>query len=76
MAFDYSRLKARIRQVYGTQGAFAKDLNIGRVSLSLRLNNKAEFSQEEINKSCDLLNLGRKDIPAYFFTEEVQKHEL
>lgn len=76
MSFDYTELKRKIRSVFGTQDEFAKALRIGRVSLSLRLNNKAEFSQEEINKSCDLLGLKRSEIPKYFFSEKVQKNEL
>lgn len=75
MKFDYDDLRVRIRQVYKTQEDFAKELGIGRVSLSLRLNNRAEFSQEEINKSCDLLGIKRKDIPKYFFRQKVQKNE-
>lgn len=75
MSFDYSQLKRKIRNVFGTQDEFAKALGIGRVSLNLRLNNKAEFSQAEINKACDLLSLKRNEIPKYFFNEKVQKGE-
>lgn len=75
MQFDYEKLKKKIKSVYGTQEIFAEALGIGRVSLNLRLNNKAEFSQDEINKACDLLGLRRNDIPRYFFAENVQKHE-
>lgn len=75
MSFDYQKLRAKIRQVYGTQESFAKDLGIGRVSLNLRLNNRAEFSQEEIHKACDLLSIKRSEIAHYFFEQKVQKNE-
>ena len=76
MKFDYSRLRGKIREVFGTEAAFAKALGMGRVSLSQRLNNVLEFSSTEIRKSCALLKISPAEIPDYFFAEEVQKHEL
>ena len=75
MKFDYSKLKGRIKEKYDTQDRFAKALGIGRVSLSQRLNNNLEFSQQEILLSSDLLGFSKAEIPDYFFTPEVQKHE-
>lgn len=75
MAFDYSKLRGKIKEVYGTQDNFATKLGIGRVSLSKRLNNVLDFSQEEINRSCDILGINKEEIPVYFFTLKVQKHE-
>ena len=71
MAYDYSKLRGRIIEVCGTQDAFASLLGIGRVSLSKRLNNQLEFSQDEILKACDILGIDRKDIPVYFFRLKV-----
>lgn len=76
MAFDYSKLRGKIKEVFGTQDNFAKALGIGRVSLSQRLNNYLDFSQEEIDKAYKLLNLSKEEIPKYFFTTKVQKQEL
>lgn len=67
MAFNYGMLREAIRVKYVNQDNFAVALGIGRVSLSQRLNNKSEFTQAEIFKACDLLNINRKDIPEYFF---------
>ena len=39
MSWDYSKLRGKIREVCGTQDAFADRIGIGRVSLSQRLNN-------------------------------------
>lgn len=47
MAWDYRMLRGKIREVCETQDNFADKLGIGRVSLSHRLNNKLEFSQDE-----------------------------
>ncbi len=72
MAFDYRRLRGKIKEVFGTQDNFAKALGIGRVSLSQRLNNLLDFSQEEIHKSCDILGIKQEELPLYFFTLQVQ----
>lgn len=69
--FDYSRLRGRIKEKCDTQDSFAKKLGIGRVSLSQRLNNLRDFSQEEMFKSCDILGIDKADIPSYFFTIKV-----
>lgn len=68
MAFDYSKLRGKIKEVCGTQDKFSDELGIGRVSLSKRLNNQLEFSQEEILSSCRILGIDSIDIPVYFFT--------
>ena len=75
MAFDYSELVELIRIKFSTHDLFAKALGIGRVSLSQRLNNKLEFSQAEMLKAAELLNIEQKEIPRYFFNEKVQKNE-
>ena len=75
MTFDYSRLRGKIREVFGTETAFSKSLGIGRVSLSQRLNNMTEFSRSEMLKSCDLLSIPYSEIPIYFFAAKVQKVE-
>lgn len=68
MDFDYSKLRGRIKEIYGTQDNFADALNMGRVSLSQRLTGKLEFTQDEIMKSCELLKFDPAEIPSYFFT--------
>lgn len=71
MSFDYSKLRGRIKEMCGTQDAFSEKLGIGRVSLSQRLNNQLEFSQDEMLKACDILKISVDDIPRYFFTLKV-----
>ena len=73
--FDYSRLKGRIVEVFGTQDAFAEAIKLGRVSVSQRLNNKLEFSQGEMLRSAEALSFPLSEISSYFFTEKVQKSE-
>lgn len=67
MAYEYSELLRLIKNKYGTRDNFAKALGIGRVSLSLRLNNRLEFTQDEIVKAAVILDIPVKMIPVYFF---------
>ncbi len=76
MMFDYSKLRGKIREQYGTEAKFAKALDISRTSLSQRLNNLLEFSQKEMELSSKLLNFPLNEISDYFFKVKVQKHEL
>lgn len=71
MAWDYSKLRGKIKEKCGTQDVFAKKIGIGRVSLSQRLNNQSEFSQEEIFSACKVLDISKENIPIYFFTPMV-----
>lgn len=71
MAYDYSKLRGRIREKFKTQSNFAMALGIGTVSLSQKLNCKSEFTQDEINLCIQLLKLNQRDIPSYFFDAEV-----
>ena len=65
--FNYCKLRGKIKERFGTEGAFANALGIGRVSLSQRLNNIIEFSQQEMYISSVLLGFSPEQIPEYFF---------
>lgn len=71
MGYNYRKLRGKIKEVCGTQDEFSARLGIGRVSLRQRLNNQLEFTQDEIFKSCDILNIKKEEIPIYFFTLNV-----
>lgn len=70
MNFNYNKLKGKITECFSSQKNFAKSLGISERSLSLKLNNKLFFSQDEIEKACSLL--GINDVGTYFFTQKVQ----
>lgn len=67
--FNYNRLRGKIKECYDTQEKFADELGIGRVSLSQRLSNKLEFTQDEILRACQLLNIDWEELEDYFFSE-------
>jgi hypothetical protein len=74
--FDYSKLRGKIKEKCGTQNKFAKRIGMGKVSLSQRLNNYLDWSRSEMKNACEVLELSIDEIPLYFFTPKVQKHEL
>ena len=68
MKFDYSKLNGRIVEVFGTQKAFAEAMNLSERTISLKMNSKIYFNQDEIVLGIQLLKLTVNDIPDYFFT--------
>ena len=68
MDYDYSKLNGKIREVYGTQRAFAEDMGIAPVTMSLKLNNKSEWTQAEMELAMELLTIPRTKVKEYFFT--------
>lgn len=71
MAFDYSRLKGKIVEKYGTQANFAKALGVTEPVLSLKMNNKTKFNSDDIIKMANLLEISPNEIGVYFFTKIV-----
>lgn len=72
MLFDYSMLRGKIVQFYGTQQKFACAIGLSERSLSLKLNGKHSWTQHEINLACELLSIFPSEIHLYFFTPLVQ----
>lgn len=76
LVFNYDKLRNRIKEILGTQDRFAKEIGLGRVSVSQSLNNQREFSAGEMLRAAQVLQFSTEEIPSYFFDEIVQKHEL
>lgn len=72
MAFDYDKLRGRIIEKFRTQSNFSRALGVSERTLSLKLNNKIFFSQDEIAKISELLNIALDEIQIYFFKKKVQ----
>ena len=73
MEFDYSKLLGRIREFGFTQETLAKKIGITKASMSLKLNNKANFKQNEIRVICKILKIPDNEIGVYFFAPKVRK---
>lgn len=71
MVYDYRKLSGRIKEIYNTQNAFATDMNLSDRTISLKLNNKLQWKQLEIDTASELLGIKKKDIPEYFFNKTV-----
>ena len=72
MSFNHNKLRGKIIEKYGTQGAFAKALGVSERTLSLKLNGKIFFAQDEMNKILKLLGETVDSIKEYFFIEKVK----
>ena len=75
LAFNYSKLRGRIKEKFGSEKAFAEAMAMKPSSLSSRLNHGTSFSQTEIIKASFLLDVDKGKIADYFFKELVQKTE-
>lgn len=68
--FDYSKLRGRIKEMFGNEENFADSIGKSRVTINNKLNCKRGFSQEEIYLSVEKLKLTKEQIPEYFFCKE------
>lgn len=75
MKFNHSKLRGKIKEVFGTQEAFADAMGISTTSLSAKLNGSVEFKLSEVVQAVKILQLEEKDIAVYFFTLEAQELE-
>ena len=48
--FNYRKLRGRIVEKYGSVTSFAEKYGVSKASMSLKLNNKVGFSQDDIVK--------------------------
>ena len=72
MAFDYSKLKGRIIEKFGSQSEFAKAMKWSERTLSKKITGKIPWKQTDICSAIQLLGLSDKDIQEYFFKMKVQ----
>ena len=72
MPFDFSKLRGRIVEKFGTCERFAGAMGKSKGWVSTRLNNVVPWGADEIKRACepDLLDIPAESIPAYFFTPE------
>nr|DAT34791.1 MAG TPA: Protein of unknown function (DUF739) [Caudoviricetes sp.] len=64
---NYSMLRGRIKEKLKNEYVLAKELKCSKATLSKKLNNETDFTQDEIEKVCRILEIDRKEIPSYFF---------
>jgi hypothetical protein len=67
VTYQYDKLRGKIVEKFSTLDNFAKALNMSRPTLSLKINNRSEWSQTEIKKACKLLGIKDREVAEYFF---------
>ena len=67
MPNKYVKLRGRIVEKYGSISAFAKHLDISLTQVSKKMNGAAGFSQEDIVKWANLLEIDLAEVGTYFF---------
>ena len=72
MPYDYSKLLGRSGEKVGTQKRFADRMGLSERSISLKLNGKTGWKQDEITAACKVLEISAAQIPSYFFALRVQ----
>lgn len=72
MSFDYRKLKGKIKEIFDTQVNFALAMGWSERTMSLKVNGKRTWNQQEIARASELLKLSDKEIIEYFFNKKVQ----
>ena len=74
MAFDFSKLRGRIVEKFGTCAAFAAAVGLPASSVSDRLNNRIMIDSDEILcwSQPDVLDIPADEIHVYFLTPKVR----
>ena len=70
--FDYSRLKGRIKEKCGTQKIFAEMLGVTEATMTAKLSGCAYFTQSEIVRAVEVLDILWEEVSVYFFAVKVQ----
>lgn len=64
---SYAKLRGSIREKFVTEKAFAVEMGMNPGSLSSKLNGKTEWTRQEIEKACVLLEIPLAEAHLYFF---------
>lgn len=73
---DYSKLRGRIVEKYGTLTEFSKHIKISRVALNSKLHDRTKINRNDILEWSQLLDITPDEYGAYFFTEKVDNCKL
>ena len=68
---QYAKLRGKIREVYGTNNIFAKEIGMHPSVLSSKLNGRFDWTRREIVNICSALDIPLEKAYAYFFNSKV-----
>lgn len=64
---SYAKLRGRIREKFGTNAAFAKAMGKSETTISAKLTKKTDWTREEMELACDLLDVPIAEAHLYFY---------
>lgn len=67
------RIKGRIVELFGSQQNFAQHIGQTEQTISKKLRGKAAFSQEDIIRWCEALQIPASEVGEIFFASELSK---
>ncbi len=65
--YDYSKLKSKIVEKYGTQKEFIAKIDMASTTFIQKLKSN-KFNQQEIEEIISILDIPLEEIPEYFFS--------
>lgn len=65
--FDYSKLRGRIVEKYGSQRQFADAVGVSEQTITSKMNGRVAISQDDVITWSELLDIEAVDIGVYFF---------
>ena len=76
MKYDYNPLRGKIREVLGSESNLATVIHMNRSTLSQKLNNLREFTQQNMVDILDALKEPYCKAGFYFFTQDEDEAPL
>ena len=69
MSFKYNKLRGRIVEKFGSQAAFSKEIGQSEQIVTAKLAGRSSFTQDNIIKWSEALDIDQNDIGSYFFAQ-------
>lgn len=73
MEFDYSKLRGRIVEKFGSIEAFSSETSISNISVSKKLNNKVPISRADMIEWSNLLEIPVEEYGLFYCTEKLKE---
>ena len=71
MVFDYSRLRGRIIERFGSQREFANHLGVSEQTITSKMTSKTFLGQDDIIAWSEALDIEANDIGSFFFAKKL-----
>lgn len=71
MILKYAKLRGRMIEMGVTQADIAEALGVSKQAVSKKFTGSCGFSQKDILKICDLLDITIEEIGSFFYAQEV-----